>query len=85
MSDVQADLGGVRDAGQLVRQVEASARAVSLENEDIVKVGYDLECPWFSYCSILQPPKRDGSKTIGLCLTPAEVEMSLCLCGVSRR
>ncbi|CAN0190542.1 unnamed protein product [Pylaiella littoralis] len=37
VSDVRADLGGVRDAGQLVRQVEASARAVSLENEDIVK------------------------------------------------
>lgn len=35
---VQADYGGVQDVDQLVRRVEASARAVSRENEDIIKV-----------------------------------------------
>eukprot|EP00752_Nemacystus_decipiens_P014628 g13026.t1 len=34
---VQADYDGVRDVGQLVRRVEASARSVSRENEDIIK------------------------------------------------
>lgn len=38
MSGVHEDRGGVQDAEQLVRRVEASARAVSRENEDVVKV-----------------------------------------------
>lgn len=37
-SGVRADYSGARDAGQLVRRVEASARAVSLEKDDIIEV-----------------------------------------------
>lgn len=39
---VQADYAGVEGVDELVRRVEASARAVSLENDDIVKVPHHV-------------------------------------------